>query len=530
MSAGRQLLVVGLMLVLAMLDFAGALPVKAYADRHQPSALIFGCATFAVLFVVYALALHLAELSIVTMGWIVLLQVGLITVDVTRNGLLLGRGQWVAAVLVIVLQGYLVATAGGARAHPSEAAPQDIGSRVPTIALPAQTALVNKTSASRFDDFTTSSDLVTPFLVVDLDVVAARYRALAAALPQVDLHYAVKANPAPEVLRTLRGLGAFFDVASPAEIVASLDAGAQPGQLSYGNTVKKERDIEFAFERGVRTFSFDSDTELDKLIRTAPGATLVCRLATSGDGADWSLSRKFGCSPDTAGELLLRAAGHGHATGLCFHVGSQQRDPLQWRPALAAAANVRDWLDARGVALDERNLGGGFPASYRDPTPPIDCYGHVISGLISTMFGDTMRLTAEPGRFLVADAGILQTEVVLVAERGGRRWVHLDIGLFGGLAEAMDESIKYRITTTKDGSPTGPVVLAGPTCDSVDVLYQRADYRLPLSLRVGDVVTLHATGAYTATYASMGFNGLAPLAMRCLPETMPATHGHRVAV
>jgi ornithine decarboxylase len=371
---------------------------------------------------------------------------------------------------------------------------------------------------------------VTPFLVVDLDVVAARYRALAAALPQVDLHYAVKANPAPEVLRTLRGLGAFFDVASPAEIVASLDAGAQPGQLSYGNTVKKERDIEFAFEHGVRTFSFDSDTELDKLTRTAPGATVVCRLATSGDGADWSLSHKFGCSTASAGELLLRAARRGHSTGLCFHVGSQQRDPLQWRPALAAAARVRDWLDARGVPLAVLNLGGGFPASYLDPTPPIDCYGNVISGLVSTMFGDSVRLAAEPGRFLVADAGILQTEVVLVAERGGRRWVHLDIGLFGGLAEAMDESIKYRITTTKDGSPTGSVVLAGPTCDSVDVLYQRADYRLPLNLHVGDVVTLHATGAYTATYASVGFNGIAPLAMRCLPETKLATDSRRVAV
>jgi len=361
----------------------------------------------------------------------------------------------------------------------------------------------------------------TPCLVVDLAVVADRYQALADALPGVDLYYAVKANPAAPVLRLLGDLGCWFDVASPAEIDACLTAGVEPWRISYGNTVKKARDVARAHELGVPLFTVDCRDELDKVIRHAPGSTATIRLRTDGIGADWPLSRKFGCGRDDAVALAIRAAEAGSGVGLSFHVGSQQRNLGAWDVALAEVGGVLEELDRRSVPVALVNLGGGFPGTYREEVPPVAAYGHAIRDALAARLGDRpVRLLAEPGRYLVADAGVLHTEVVLVAERGDephRRWVYLDIGLFGGLAESLGEAIRYRIRTQHDGGPTGRVALAGPTCDSTDVLYEDADYRLPLALRTGDRIELLSTGAYTTSYASVGFNGFAPLASHYLP-------------
>jgi ornithine decarboxylase len=517
MSAGRSALVVTVMVVLAGIDFAGALLAKSYADRHRPLALGLGVALFVLLFVVYALALRIADLSVVTMGWIVLLQVGLIAVDVTRYGLGLDRGQWAAVAGVLVLQGYLVLSTGAAPHHDDDraVAGHPLASACASATVPLTMPLTAPVSVPLQRPAPVNA---TPYLVVDLRRVRAAYDDLTAALPDVELFYAVKANPAPDVLRTLVTRGSSFDVASPGEIDACLRAGASPSSLSYGNTAKKERDIAYAYAAGVRMYSFDDAAELAKLRRAAPGATLLCRIATSGAGADWALSRKFGCSPATATELLLAAARAGHPVGICFHVGSQQRDPAQWDVAIAAAGGVQRALLEHGVPLAVLDIGGGFPATYREPTPPIAAYGAAITTSLRRHLAPVPRVIAEPGRFLVADAGMLQTEVVLVADRGGRRWVHLDVGLFGGLAEAMDEAIEYRLVTAKDGGPVVPTVLAGPTCDSVDILYQRADYRLPAGLASGDGVTLLSTGAYTASYSSVGFNGLPPLRVECVDE------------
>lgn len=360
----------------------------------------------------------------------------------------------------------------------------------------------------------------TPCLVVDLAVVARRYHELAAALPGVDLYYAVKANPAQPVLCLLAELGCWFDVASPAEIDACLAAGIEPWRISYGNTVKKARDIARAHELGVELYTVDCAGELDKVLTHAPGSVVTVRLRTDGVGADWPLSKKFGCGPDDAVELVTRATEHGCTAGLSFHVGSQQRDLGAWDTALTVVGEVAATLDARGVPLGLVNLGGGFPGTYREEIPPVEAYGDAILSAVRRRLGDRpLRLVAEPGRSLVADAGVLHTEVVLVAERGDepdRRWVYLDIGLFGGLAESLGEAIRYRIRTPHDGGPTGRVALAGPTCDSTDVLYEQTDYRLPLGLAAGDRVELLATGAYTTSYASVGFNGFAPLAAHYL--------------
>ena len=358
----------------------------------------------------------------------------------------------------------------------------------------------------------------TPCLVLDVALVPVRYRELRLALPGVAVHYAVKANPEPRVLEALVAHGSGFDVASPAEVTACLRAGAVGADLSYGNTAKKERDIAWAFERGVHVFAFDDDSELDKLHRVAPGSTVLCRLANSGRGADWQLSDKFGCTPGVATNMLLRAARLGHEVGIAFHVGSQQREPTQWEGPLRITGEIQRQLAAQGVCLSTVDIGGGFPGSYREPTPPISAYGTAIMASIDRNLARPLpSVMCEPGRFLVADAGVIETEVVLVARRQGRRWVYLDIGLFGGLAEALGEAITYRIGWLGDRGPCGPVVIAGPTCDSVDVLYREAGHQLPLDLRPGDKLHLASAGAYTATYASVGFNGIPPLRVHCLP-------------
>jgi ornithine decarboxylase len=356
----------------------------------------------------------------------------------------------------------------------------------------------------------------TPLLTVDLGMVRRSYRQLHAALPGVDLHYAVKANPSQPVLRALLDEGASWDVASPGEIDAVLAVDPDPARVSYGNTVKKPAAIAHAYARGVRRFSVDCDAELDKLLALAPGATLLVRIATSGAGADWALGQKFGCDEVAAGRLLARAVAHGHPVGVCFHVGSQQRDVGAWDEPLATTARLRAAARAVGSDLAVVDLGGGWPAHAAEPTPEVPSFGVAIMAAVRRHLGpDVPPLMAEPGRVLVADAGTLETEVDLVSERAGRRWVYVDVGLFSGLAETMGEAIRYRISAHRDGrpleGPTGDVVLAGPTCDSVDVLYQRHRPELPLDLRVGDRLVFHATGAYTTTYSSVGFNGFAPL-------------------
>jgi len=356
----------------------------------------------------------------------------------------------------------------------------------------------------------------TPFLVVDLERVAASYLALAQAMPHARIYYAVKANPAEPVLRALVGLGSCFDAASEEEVRACIAVGADPARISYGNTIKKESAIARSFAAGVRLYAFDSEEELEKLARAAPGAQVYCRILVENEGADWPLSRKFGCSVEMARELMLKAGEMGlDPMGLSFHVGSQQTDAVAYEAAIAKVAMLFTDLAERGVNLRMLNLGGGFPVRYRAPVPGIDHFAEAISRALVKAFGNAIpEIVVEPGRFIVAEAGVLASEVVLVSRKAKDdpvRWVYLDVGRFSGLAETEGEAIKYRISTPHDGTVEGPVAVAGPTCDSVDTLYEKAGYTLPLALKAGDQVTLHATGAYTTMYSSVGFNGFAPL-------------------
>jgi ornithine decarboxylase len=355
-----------------------------------------------------------------------------------------------------------------------------------------------------------------PCLVVDLEVVRDNYKAFAKALPDTRVFYAVKANPAPEVLSLLAKMGSCFDAASVVEIEQVLAAGATADRVSFGNTIKKERDIERAFALGVRLFAVDCSAEVAKVARAAPGSKVFCRILCSGEGAEWPLSRKFGCVPEMATGLLEQAHRLGLvAYGLSFHVGSQQRNPKMWDGALRSASAIFKELAERGVHLAMVNLGGGFPARYLRDVPAVKTYGQAIFRSLRRHFGNRIPETIiEPGRGMVGNAGIIEAEVVLISKKSDNdalRWVYLDIGKFNGLAETMDEMIRYPIRTDYDDDQKAPCVVAGPTCDSVDVLYEREPYDLPISLEIGAKVLIEGTGAYTTTYSAVGFNGFPPL-------------------
>jgi ornithine decarboxylase len=361
----------------------------------------------------------------------------------------------------------------------------------------------------------------TPCLVVDLDVVGEAYQLLHTYMPIAKVFYAVKANPAGEVVDLLRGLGASFDVASRGEVDLCLGLGVTADRMSFGNTIKKERDIAYAFEKGVKLYAFDSEAELEKLARSAPGARVFCRILVDGEGAEWPLSRKFGCAPEMAVELLRRAKAAGlDPYGVSFHVGSQQTNLDQWDSAVGRAAHMFSLLAETDINLRMVNIGGGFPAHYRGEVPGVERYAQAVMAAITRHFGnDLPEIVIEPGRSIVGDAGVIQSEVVLISQKAfddPKRWVYLDVGKFNGLAETMDESIKYRIRTPAEGGPTGVAVLAGPTCDSADILYEKTEYRLPMALKVGDKVQILSTGAYTSSYASVGFNGFSPIKTYCI--------------
>jgi ornithine decarboxylase len=368
----------------------------------------------------------------------------------------------------------------------------------------------------RIQDFLRARKPEGPCLVVDTEVVRDNYNLFAKALPDSRVFYAVKANPAPEVLRLLASLGSCFDCASVNEIKDVLAAGATADRISFGNTIKKERDIAHARELGVDMFAVDCIAEIEKIARASPGSRVFCRMLCDGSGAEWPLSRKFGCVPEMVADVLEHAHRLGLiAHGVSFHVGSQQRDPHMWDRALATTSAIFRECAERGINLAMVNLGGGFPTRYLKPIPGVQSYGAAIFDALKRHFGNRLPETIiEPGRGMVGNAGIIQAEVVLISRKSDSdavRWVYLDIGKFGGLAETMDESIRYPITTLRDNDAKAPCVLAGPTCDSADVMYEKEPYMLPFSLEIGDKVLIEATGAYTTTYSSVAFNGFPPL-------------------
>lgn len=363
-------------------------------------------------------------------------------------------------------------------------------------------------------------ELETPYLVIDLDIIESRYRALSEALPGVACYYAVKCNSAPPVIRRLRELGSRFEAASLWEIEACIAEGVPPGDIHFGNTIKKESHIRRAHELGVHSYTCDSRREIEKVARAAPGSSISCRLATDGEGAIWGLCRKFGQTVEQVVDLITHANSLGLVTyGVSFHVGSQQSDPGAWRRAIADAAKVIHVLEKQGIELHLINLGGGFPTpgycqDERNHEQAIRAYGDEIQQAIRDYLPEGIHCVMEPGRYIAASSGVVTAEVITLLDKvtDGQpvRWVYLDVGRFNGLWEAND--ITFPVQTSRDGDDRVHAVLAGPTCDSDDVLYDVSrKFQVPRTLDVGDRMTFANTGAYTRSYTTVGFNGFPPL-------------------
>jgi ornithine decarboxylase len=350
----------------------------------------------------------------------------------------------------------------------------------------------------------------TPLLVLQPHLVARRYRELTAKLPGFGMHYAVKASPHPLVLSTIAICGGGFDVASSAEVDLLQQLGLPMDRCIHTHPIKKPADIDHAYAAGIRTFVVENPCEAQKFAGRPDDIELLVRLAFRNPAAKSDLSSKFGVEPAEA-ELLVKhviAAGVQFA-GFSFHVGSQGSSAQPFDTALRGTLDlVTDIAASLGVHTRVIDIGGGFPVAYRESMPTLDDIAGVIDGALGPA-RDDFTLLAEPGRYLVADSMTLLTSVVGTAQRDGRMWHYLDDGIYGSYSNVMTEDVHPPILALReltDGAGEfEPVTLAGPTCDSADVIAR--DYPMP-ALEVGDIVISPMMGAYTSVTSSR-FNGIA---------------------
>jgi ornithine decarboxylase len=341
-----------------------------------------------------------------------------------------------------------------------------------------------------------------PFLILDTAIVRAKVRRFRAAMPRVRPHYAVKANPDRRVLKVLVQEGAGFEIASTAELDLLLGLGVPAAEVFYSNPMKSRDSIAYAAAKGVEWFVVDSTDELRRIHALKPDAKQYLRIATPNIGSDWPLSGKFGAGVSDAREIVTLAAKLGvDLAGVTFHVGSQCRNPENWRVALEKARTVFDAMIRAGLKPRLLNIGGGFPVRHVRPIPSIETIGQVVNEGLKA-FPEEVQVIAEPGRYLVSDAGYFVCRVLGTATRAGKRWMHWDAGLFGGVIESS-EGLRYRVRTDRSG-PDVAWTVGGPTCDSVDIVMR--DEPLPSDLQEGDFVYIQNAGAYTTAYASQ-FNG-----------------------
>jgi ornithine decarboxylase len=341
-----------------------------------------------------------------------------------------------------------------------------------------------------------------PFLLIDSSIVREKSRRFAAAMPRVRPHYAVKASPDPRVLKVLIEEGAGFEIASTAELDLLTSLGVPAGEIYYSNPIKPRDFIAHAAARGVEWFVVDSVEEVRKIHSVKADAKLYLRIDTPNIGSDWPLAGKFGAHAPEIREIIATSARiKADLAGIAFHVGSQCRNPENWRVGIEKSRAVFDQMAKAGLNPRLLNIGGGFPVRHVKPIPAIEVIGDVVNRALET-FPASIRVIAEPGRFLVSDAGYFVCRIMGTALRAGKRWMHLDAGLFGGIMETA-EGLKYKVRTDRSG-PDIPWNVAGPTCDSIDVVMR--DEPLPSDLQEGDYIYIKNAGAYTTAYAS-NFNG-----------------------
>lgn len=341
-----------------------------------------------------------------------------------------------------------------------------------------------------------------PFLLVDSNIIRQKARRFKTAMPRVHPHYAVKANPDHRVLKTLIEEGVGFEIASIAELDVLMELGVPAAEIFYSNPMKSRAYLEYAAARGVEWYVIDSIEELRKIVSVKGDAKMYLRIDTPNIGSDWPLAGKFGTHLADINEIINEAVKlRADLAGITFHVGSQCRNPQNWRVGIERAKKV--FTDMQDAGLNPRllNIGGGYPVRHTKPIPSIETIAEVVNEAIADL-PENVHVMAEPGRYLVSDSAYFVCRVVGTATRNGKRWMYWDAGMFGGVIE-MTEGLRYEILTDRKGADI-PWSIAGPTCDSVDILMH--DVMLPKDLQEGDFIYIPNAGAYTTAYAS-NFNG-----------------------
>lgn len=335
----------------------------------------------------------------------------------------------------------------------------------------------------------------SPLLVVDCEQVRRQYHSLKAALPGVDLHYALKPLPHAAVVACLRDEGAFFDLATTGEVELVKAQGIAPERCIHTHPIKRDSDIRDALRYGVKIFVADNPDEIRKFARYRKRAELLLRVSFRSPDAVVDLSRKFGCEPGAVLGLIEQARRLGiRVRGLSFHVGSQATEPTKYVEAIRACTNlIAEALLAGLPSLDILDIGGGFPVSYHEAVTPIDEFCQPVREALAKLPAH-VRVIAEPGRFIAAPAAIAISSVMGKAKRDGRWWYYLDDGLYGSYSGQLFDHAKYPVTTLRQEGELFASVLAGPTCDSIDVI---DDNILLPELEMGDLVVGRMMGAYT---------------------------------
>lgn len=344
----------------------------------------------------------------------------------------------------------------------------------------------------------------TPYLLMDLENLREKSKAFQSAFPKTIIYYALKANPQPDILKIFFQESIHFDVASWGEIEYLRALGIPADKIIFSAPTKIPEHIQLAFNYGVRSFAFDSRLELEKISRLAPSSKVIARLIVKNTGSEWPLEKKFGMDGDETIELMVEAKRSGLVPwGITFHVGSQNSRPQTWTEALEHAGEIAKALSKKGIHLGMVNAGGGFPAQYCKEIPCLEEISSVILKSKAEFFGSKVQLCVEPGRGLVAEAGVMAATVINRTIRNGENWLYIDAGIFHGLYEAH-EGFNYPILTSKEKDPRSEFTIAGPSCDSVDIFMENTS--LPSTLTVGDVIYFQTAGAYTT--GNERYNGM----------------------
>ncbi|MEO5356685.1 MAG: type III PLP-dependent enzyme [Nitrospirae bacterium YQR-1] len=367
--------------------------------------------------------------------------------------------------------------------------------------------LVDKTTFLKTLNYIDSVEVKTPVLVIDGDKLRRNVVSIGRGINNSKVFYAVKANPSTEVLGFLERTGVGFEISSMGELNMLAALGVAPQRIISSNPVKIPDFITAAYNYGIRLFSLDSPAEVKKMSALAPGSSVYMRLSVPNEGSEWPLSRKFGVEIEEVFSLIKMSADYGlNPVGVTFHVGSQCNNIYNWNIAVDKAGHVFDMASAAGIVLSVLNIGGGYPIKYTRDVPGVEKIEQNIDTIIRQRFSADVEIYLEPGRSMVGDAGIMVSRVTGKAQRLNEKWLYIDAGVFNGLMESIG-GIKYSyiVETAAHTAAKQQWVLAGPSCDSFDVIDKNVYLNEP---EPGDVILVLSAGAYTVSYASE-FNGCA---------------------